>query len=249
MNARRPWRVGSVAAALALTPLLVFAAASDLVAVGDFSHQDIGAVTPRNWTPVNFRQIDRHTRYTLTVDATAGIVVCAEAEASASGLARRLDLPAAQHPLLRWRWKVRNVLAKGDVTKKSGDDYPARVYVMFKYSPERVSIGVRLQYATARLLYGEYPPHASIAYVWDTRAPVETTVPNAFSDRARMIVVETGAARLGQWLSCERDIVADYRRAYGEEPPPIAGIAIMTDADNTGESAAACYGDIDLIAR
>jgi hypothetical protein len=249
VNARWTWRVGPVAAALLLVPPFGHAAANDLVVVGDFSHADVGAAMPRDWTPVNFRQIDRHTRYTLTRDATAGIVVCAEAEASASGLARRLDLPAARYPLLRWRWKAQNVLAKGDVTQKTGDDYPARVYVMFKYSPDRVSIGVRLQYATARLLYGEYPPHASIAYVWDTRAPVETTVPNAFSDRARMIVVETGAARLGQWLSYERDIVADYRRAYGEEPPPIAGIAIMTDADNTGASAAACYGDIELIAR
>ncbi len=248
MIVRRTWRVGFAAAWLLLAPIPAFTAANDIV-VGDFSHGTVGPAVPRDWTPVTFRQIDRHTRYTLTRDATAGIVMCAEAKASASGLARRLDLPAAQYPLLRWRWKAQNVLAKGDVTQKTGDDYPARVYVMFKYIPERVPIGVRLEYATARLLYGEYPPHASIAYVWDTHAAVETTVPNAFSDRARMIVVESGAARLGQWLTYERDIVADYRRAYGEEPPPIAGIAIMTDADNTGESAAACYGDIELTAR
>lgn len=237
------------AAAIASTPLAAVAADNAVIHVADFANAVPGAAVPAGWVPVTFRQIDRHTRYAVTRDPQAGMVVCAEANASASGLARRLDLPAAQYPLLRWRWKAQNVLAKGDVTRKDGDDYPARVYVTFRYSPERLSAAARLQYAAARLLYGEYPPHASIAYVWDTRAPVGTIVPNAFSDRARMLVVETGAGRLGQWLAYARDVVADYRRAFGEEPPPIAGIAIMTDADNTGESATACYGDIELASR
>lgn len=247
---RRPTRrFASAAVVFVAAPLLALAATGETIVVGDFSHADPGASPPRNWTPITFRQVERHTRYTVTRDDLAGTVLCAEADASASGLAHRLDLPAESHPRLRWRWKAQNVLAKGDVTRQSGDDYPARVYVTFRYSPERLSLAERVKYATARLLYGDYPPHASIAYVWDTRAAVETTVPNAFTDRARMIVVESGATRLGQWLSYERDIVVDYRRAFGDEPPPISGIAIMTDADNTGETAAACYGDIELIAR
>ncbi len=61
-----------------------------------------------------------------------------------------------------------------------------------------------------------------------------------------MIVVESGPARLRQWIGYERDIVADYRRAFGEDPPPISGVALMTDSDNTGESVVAYYGDIAL---
>jgi len=38
----------------------------------------------------------------------------------------------------------------------------------------------------------------------------------------------------------------DYKQAFGKEPPMISGIAIMTDTDNTGESATAYYGDILL---
>ena len=61
-----------------------------------------------------------------------------------------------------------------------------------------------------------------------------------------MIVVESGSGHLREWRTYERNIVDDYRRAFGAEPPPISGIAIMTDTDNTGESAKAWYGNISL---
>ena len=59
-----------------------------------------------------------------------------------------------------------------------------------------------------------------------------------------MIVVESGEAKLNQWVNEERNIYEDYKKAFGEEPPMISGFAIMTDTDNTGESATAYYGDI-----
>ncbi len=59
-----------------------------------------------------------------------------------------------------------------------------------------------------------------------------------------MIVVESGDSRLDRWVSVERNIYKDYLQAFGEEPPMISGVAIMTDTDNTGESATAYYGDI-----
>jgi hypothetical protein len=152
-------------------------------------------------------------------------------------------------PLLRWRWKVARPIAGGDVTRKAGDDYAARIYVTFRHSPERLSVAARAKAAAARLVYGEAPPHAALNYVWDGRAAVGTMVPNPYSDRVRMIVVDTGSANAGRWQFHERDIVADYRAAFGEEPPPISGIALMTDADNTGESADAWYGDVVLAPR
>jgi head-tail adaptor len=78
---------------------------------------------------------------------------------------------------------------------------------------------------------------------------VGTVVPNPYTDRVRMIVVESGTARAGRWIAYERDIVADYRAAFGEDPPPIAGVAIMTDTDNTGDTVEAWYGDILLLPR
>ncbi len=236
-------------AAVAMAVLPQARAADGDLAVGAFSRAAPGATLPADWTPLTFPRIDRHTGYALVADPAAGTVVRADADASASGLVRKLDAPAAERPLLRWSWKVDKVIERGDVTRKEGDDYPARIYVSFRYAPERLSLVERAKYAAARVLYGEYPPHAGLNYIWDAKAAVGTTVPNPFTDRVRMIVVERGKGNLGQWRSYERDIVADYRRAFGEDPPPIAGIALMTDADNTGESAIAYYGDITLAPR
>jgi hypothetical protein len=243
-------RAARIAVACA-TLLAAFTAAlaADTISVGRFSSQTAGSPLPSDWTPLTFRNIGRHTDYSLVADAAQGTVVRADARASASGLMRRLDLDAHAHPLLRWRWKVARPIAGGDVTRKDGDDYAARIYVSFRYAPERLSLAQRARYAAARLVYGEYPPHAGLNYIWDARASVGTVVANPYTDRVRMIVVESGAGRAGSWLGYERDIVADYRAAFGEDPPPIAGIAIMTDSDNTGDAVEAWYGDIDLSAR
>jgi hypothetical protein len=202
---------------------------------------------PAGWTPLTFRKIARYTRYSL-MDAEGGHVVKAEADASASGLIRRTDLDPREHRLLRWRWRVERLLDKADMRTKQGDDYPARIYVAFAYDRARASFGQRIRYEAARLIYGEYPPHAGLNYVWDGKAEVGTTMPNAFTERVRMVVVESGPARLGRWLSYERDILADYRRAFGEDPPRISGVAIMTDTDGTRESAVAYYADISIAA-
>jgi len=232
----------AVAGAVAAQPL------APLV-VGPFSQGEPGGELPAGWMPLTFAHIRAHTQYALVRDAEAGVVVEARANGSASGLLRKLDAPAGERPLLAWRWKVERLIERGDVTRQEGDDYPARIYVTFRYAPERLSLAQRIRYTALRVLYGEYPPHAGLNYIWDAKAPVGAIVPNPFTDRVRMIVVESGSARLGRWIAYERDIVADYRRAFGEDPPPISGVALMTDTDNTGETATAWYADITLSPR
>ncbi|MEO8165601.1 MAG: DUF3047 domain-containing protein, partial [Betaproteobacteria bacterium] len=98
----------------------------------------------------------------------------------------------------------------------------------------------------ARKRYGQDVPTAALCYVWDARAPVGTSVWSPYTDRVRVIVVESGTANLNRWREVQRDLVADFRAAFGEEPPPIAGIAVASDTDNTGESVTAMFGDIRL---
>jgi hypothetical protein len=200
---------------------------------------------PAGWRPLTFKDIRQHTRYATVRDGET-FVMKAEANASASGLIHPVDADPRRTALLRWRWKVENLLRKADVTRKQGDDYPARIYVVFAYDPDRASLAQRIKYEAARLIYGEYPPHSGLNYIWESKAPLGTVVPNPFTDRVRMIVVDSGPARVGQWVEHERNIDQDYRKAFGEEPPMISGIAIMTDADNTQESAVAYYGAITL---
>jgi hypothetical protein len=100
-----------------------------------------------------------------------------------------------------------------------------------------------------RLLYGRYPPAAVVSYIWDNRLPPGTALDNAYTDRARMLVLRSGAADVGRWVMESRDVVEDYRRLFGGEPPRIAGVAVMTDTDDTGERAVAWYDALALRAR
>jgi hypothetical protein len=211
--------------------------------VGKFSAASEGNALPDGWKPLTFKKIEKHTTYTLVKDGGA-VVVKAVSEASASGLTREIKINLKEYPIVQWRWKVANVLKKGDVTKKEGDDYPARIYITFEYDTGKVGFFDKAKYEAARLLYGQYPPLGAINYIWESKAPKGTVALNPFTEQVKMIVVESGAERLNQWVNEERNIYEDYKKAFREEPPMISGVAIMTDTDNTGESATAYYGDI-----
>jgi hypothetical protein len=214
-----------------------------IIEVGKFSAATIGQGLPNGWKPLTFKKIEKHTIYTLVKDDHT-VVIKAVAEASASGLTREIKINPKEYPIVRWRWKVMDILKKGDVHKKEGDDYPARIYITFEYDPSKLSLFEKAKYQMVKLLYGEYPPLDAINYIWASKAPVGTMVPNSYTDRVMMFVVESGAAKLDQWVNEERNVYQDYKKAFGGEPPMISGVAIMTDTDNTGESATAYYGDI-----
>jgi len=215
----------------------------DIIEVGKFSAATVGQDLPDGWKLLAFKKIEKHTTYSLVKDDHT-VVVKAVAEASASGLTREIKINPKEYPIVQWRWKVTNILNKGDVRRKEGDDYPARIYITFEYDSSKLSFFEKAKYEAIRLLYGEYPPLAAINYIWESKAPIGTMVPNPFTDRVMMFVVESGAAKLNQWVNEERNIFEDYKKAFGQEPSMISGIAIMTDTDNTGESATAYYGDI-----
>lgn len=237
-------RIISLSAALLLI-IPAFALADPLV-VGGFSALSAGDPLPEGWEPMTFDDIESHTRYTVVEDEGAG-AIRADSRASAAGLIRKISIDPAAYPVIQWRWKAANVLEAGDVRKKSGDDYPARIYITFAYDSDRVGFFKKAKYEAVRLAYGEYPPLGAISYIWASHAPVGTSVPNPYTDQVRMIVIRSGPKHLGTWVTERRNVFEDYRRAFGEDPPKISGVAIMTDTDNTGESATAYYGDIVFI--
>ncbi|MBW0148057.1 DUF3047 domain-containing protein [Marinobacter sp. CAU 1620] len=197
------------------------------------------------WEPLEFPKIDEHSRYELvTEDGTQ--VVRADTNGGASGMITRLDVQPGDSLILRWRWKVSNVFEQGDAREKSGDDYPARIYVAFKFQPEKAGFFERAKRKTVEVLFGESLPGNALNYIWANTLPEGETVPNPYTEKTMMVAVNSGNERAGEWVTVERDIVADYRRAFGEAPPPLVGIAIMSDSDNTGETATAWYGDISL---
>jgi hypothetical protein len=232
--------------ALALTSIAGIRAAradADRLEIARFSVCREGGPLPPGWESLEFRKIPRHTVYSLVRDGDS-VVVRAASRASASGLVRRIAADPRRHPIVEWRWKVDGLIDGADVHTRSGDDYPARLYITFAVEPSRLGWVERAKYEAVRLLYGEAPPLAAINYIWEGRAPLGTIVSNAYTSRVKMIVVESGPAKVGRWVAERRNVLADYRAAFGEDPPQISGVAIMTDTDNTGGSAVAYYGDV-----
>lgn len=234
--------IGSLIALLAV-PWIAPAQSVAILEIGKFSAAAEGETFPDGWKPLTFKKIERHTTYKLVKDGDT-VVVRATSEAASSGLTRDININPKEFPIVQWRWKVANVFKKGDVTKKEGDDYPARLYITFEYDSSKVGFLEKAKYEAARLMYGQYPPIGAITYIWESKAPKGTVVPNPYTDRAMMVVVESGGSQLNTWITEERNLYEDYTRAFGDEPPLISGIAIMTDTDNTRESATAYYGDI-----
>ena len=213
---------------------------------GSFSTYSADDILPDLWESLSFRG-KKDTEYRLH-EIDDDVVIKAESDQSASGLIRRLDLDPKEYPVLRWSWRAENILEKGDVTEKSGDDYPARIYVTFNYDISNLSWWDRTRLRVIRTFYGEVPTRA-INYIWESKADVGTIVPNPYSDLVMMIVVESGEENIGSWVQHERNVYEDYKEIYGKEPPNINGLAIMTDTDDTEESAVAYYGDIKFIRK
>ena len=203
---------------------------------------------PPEWQPFNPAPKANPTKYTLE-DSPDGPVIRADADHSMSGLIRKQQIDLARTPLLRWRWRIERPLTTADLKTKAGDDYAARVYVLFDYDVSRLPWLTRSKLALAKAIYGVDVPAAALNYVWDNRYPVDTITPNTYTDRARMVVIESGGAKAGQWVTETRDVAADFRAAFGEDAPPVIAVAIATDTDNTGERATAWYGSIEFIPR
>ncbi len=151
----------------------------------------------------------------------------AESRASASALIYRIPFDPNVYPRLSWSWKIDRTIAKGDGRTREGDDYAARVYVVF---PSVLFWRTR-----------------AINYIWANRLPKGEFLPNAYTKNAVMVAVESGDGEAGKWIDEERNLVDDFRRAFGEDPPEAGAVAVMTDTDNTGERAVAWYGAIRLL--
>jgi hypothetical protein len=190
--------------------------------VGKFSSGDLSG-----WHEQTFRGKAK-TTYQLASD-TGRMALKAHSRSAASGLLTKTDLVPRKYPILRWSWKVEHTLKKEDVTKKSGDDFTARVYVVFP----------RTFFWQTR----------AINYVWAARLPKNSGVPDPYTANAMIVAVESGQEKVGSWVAEERNIYEDYKRLFKEEPALLGAVAIMTDTDDTGDEATAWYGDISLADR
>lgn len=166
---------------------------------------------------------------------------------SMSLMARPLDVDLQRLPVLCWRWRVDAPLKSADLTRRSGDDYAARVYVSLRIPDAHKSLALRAQLRLARAIWGDDVPDAALNYVWDNRHPVGTERPNAYTDRTRMIVQRSGPADAGGWVVERRDIRSDAARLFGPWAAP-SQLALAADTDDTGEAATAGFAELHFVA-
>lgn len=215
------------------------------IRIGNFSNEDITSITPKNWTPLTFDNIDNHTAYFLTRDLNTTILK-AVSNNSASGYVHKISIDPKVFQFLSWHWKIDNIISQADINTKAGDDYPARIYITFEYDATRLSGWEKFKVDAYYIVHGEYPPLAVLNYVWDNRQPIGYSVANAFTNSVQMLVAQSGNKNTGKWVKQKTNIYQDYIRVFGEAPGKITAIAIMTETDNTKSSATAYYGDIVL---
>ena len=132
-------------------PGVIHSQSAQVIEVGKFSAEEPGDSLPAGWKPLIFKKIEKHTAYGLVKDGDT-TVVKAVSHASASGLIQEMTINPRDYPIVRWRWKVENILAKGDVHRKEGDDYPARIYIAFEYDASKLSLFEKAEYQAVKLL-------------------------------------------------------------------------------------------------
>lgn len=182
----------------------------------------------------------RHAR----IDGREAMAVTAAS--SASMLRTTLRIEPADLGNVRFSWKVPELIAQADMALREADDSPVRVILAFEGDRSRFSTRDAMLSELSHALTGEPMPYATLMYVWCNKRKPGTVIANPRTDRIRKLVVESGSGQLNRWLEYERDIRADYERAFGEPPGALVGMAIMTDTDNTRSTAKAWYGPVRL---
>jgi len=194
------------------------------------------------WTMMEV-QSDNLTNYSL-IKNQGKKVIKATSDDAAGGLIYLTRIDPKEYPIIEWRWKVEGIIENGNFRKKNGDDYPARIYITFDYDKSNLNFGDRVKYFAIKTFTTYRIPLRALNYIWANQAKQGTIAPNPYTDWVYMIAAQSGRSKSGQWVVETQNILEDYRDAFGENPPDITGVAIMTDSDNTGGSATAYYGDI-----
>ena len=202
---------------------------------------------PAPWTMVRYAG-EKPTSY--RVASVAGrIAIEARADSSMSLMGRPIEVNLAEKPILCWRWYVDSPVQKADMTRRTGDDYAARVYIAFDLPDSALSGSTKFKLKMARAMFGRNIPDAAVVYVWDNRHPVGTARKSSYTDRSQLVVAETGAGRAGSWVTERADVAADFAKAFDNKPGKPVQLAVASDGDNTKSRGRAAFADIHFVGR
>jgi hypothetical protein len=214
--------------------------------VAPFSSAKPGTSLPPGWGPFIIAAGKRHTEYRLVEDQ-GQTVLNAKAEGAASALSSPVKLDIRAAPMLEWRWKVAGLIEGADNSVASKEDSPARVVLGFDGDRSKFTVLERASASVSKSANNRELPVSQLIYIWSNHAPVGTIIPNPRTKRVQMVVASSGAAGVGKWQTLSRNVLEDFRRAFGEEPGMLTDVGVLTDTDNTQGTAEAWYGDIRFL--
>jgi hypothetical protein len=223
--------------------LLLVTARATPTATGLFSTSSAGAQLPSDWKTVKLSDKKKPTTYDLVADEGT-VVLHARAEASASGLGHLAGFDTRQRPVVKWRWKISKPIDGADNSVASKEDSPVRLVFAFDGDKSKLPAKDRAVFRMSHRLSGRELPYATLMYVWTNKATPGSVIENPHTRRVQMIVASGSDAPVGQWQTLSRNLRADFKSAFGEEPGKLIAYGVMSDTDNTGASIEAWYGDI-----
>jgi hypothetical protein len=213
-----------------------------------FSNGVAGSAVASDWKPIRLSDDKPLTTYDLVEDG-GSVVLHARAEASASALGHLAGFDVRETPVVKWRWKISKLIDGADNSVASKEDAPARLLFAFAGDKSKLPARDRAVFRLSKRFSGRELPYATLMYVWANQAAPGTVIENPHTRRIQMIVASSGDAGAGQWQTLSRNLYADYKTAFGEEPGKLIAYGVMSDADNTGASVEAWYGDIVFAAE
>lgn len=218
---RRP-RIGFVL--MILVTAVAVSAEPPTIVVEDWSRQPHGRTgVPDGWSGQSWGS-PRYD-FTVVVDGSDRVLRL-RSHGDNSTISKEIKVDAKAFPLLVWRWKAVGLPAGGDCRHKATDDEAAQIYVTFPRFPTTMRSRI-------------------IGYVWDTTAPAGTIVKSESSGLVAYVVVRSGTADLGRWLSETRNVYDDFTRIYGEAPTePVGAVSVAIDSNDTRSSAESYIGTV-----
>jgi DUF3047 family protein len=202
---------------------------------------------PAPWRMVPYQGEKPTSYHVAQVGGRVGVE--ARVNSSMSLMARPVEIDLAEKPILCWRWYVDSPVVKADMTRRTGDDYAARVYIAFDMPDSALSGSTKFKLKMARTMFGRTVPDAAVVYVWDNSHPVGTARKSSYTDRSQLVVAETGNARAGSWVTERADVASDFAKAFGGKPGKPIQLAVASDGDNTKSKGRAAFADLHFVGR
>jgi DUF3047 family protein len=192
--------------------------------VEDWASQPVGKTgIPDGWKGQQWGS----PKYDLRIVADGNAkVLHLKSDNEGSTIAKEVKVDLRQFPILQWRWKAVTLPKGGDSRKKETDDQGAQIYVSFVRFPAAVR-------------------SRTIGYVWDTTVPVGTFAKSEKTGTVTYVIMRSGPADLGKWITETRNVVEDYKKIYGEDPAdPVGAVSVAIDSNDTKSSAESFMGEI-----